>query len=298
MAIIKNKIISVLKILRLYAITKKAYTLIVQDSSQKVFPYNDARAIIIYNTINLIKKKNLFKDMKTILNVGSFDLLQNDNISLGVELLNKLGFHSTKTELNAYVDTEARIISSKILWEKLGFIEIFFVDLNRKHDSIHIDMNMEIDSRVLCNKTFDVVANFGTTEHIFNQFQTFKNIHSLCQTNGLMIHSVPLQGALNHGFFNYHPNFFFDLAQANNYKIEYAGVRHKKLENYNWIELGNIKAINNIFPKYDLGNPIIESFLKKISAYDILAGLFILRKGDDQEFRIPLQGKYKNQGNS
>jgi hypothetical protein len=35
----------------------------------------------------------------------------------------------------------------------------------------------------------------------------------------LMLHCVPAQGLVNHGFYNYNPRFFLDLALANKYQI-------------------------------------------------------------------------------
>jgi SAM-dependent methyltransferase len=66
---------------------------------------------------------------------------------------------------------------------------------------------------------FDVVTNLGTAEHIFNQHQMFKSVHDTTKPGGLMIHSLPNQGCYDHGFYNYHPTFVFDLSAANRYQI-------------------------------------------------------------------------------
>lgn len=34
-----------------------------------------------------------------------------------------------------------------------------------------------------------------------------------------MLHGLPYQGYLNHGFYNYHPYFFKNIADANDYKM-------------------------------------------------------------------------------
>ena len=34
-----------------------------------------------------------------------------------------------------------------------------------------------------------------------------------------MLHGLPFQGYLNHGYFNYQPKFYLDLAQANGYEL-------------------------------------------------------------------------------
>ena len=66
---------------------------------------------------------------------------------------------------------------------------------------------------------FDVVTNLGTAEHVFNQYQVFKSAHEKTKPGGIMIHALPNQGCYDHGFYNYHPTFVFDLSQANGYRI-------------------------------------------------------------------------------
>jgi SAM-dependent methyltransferase len=69
------------------------------------------------------------------------------------------------------------------------------------------------------SEQFDVVTNIGTAEHVFNQFQVFQSAHEKTKPGGIMIHSLPNQGCYDHGFYNYHPTFLFDLSQANRYHI-------------------------------------------------------------------------------
>lgn len=66
---------------------------------------------------------------------------------------------------------------------------------------------------------FDVVMNIGTAEHIFNVQQFFKTAHDRTAPGGLMIHTAPIAGWPDHGFFNFQPTFFYDLAAANQYHI-------------------------------------------------------------------------------
>ena len=68
-------------------------------------------------------------------------------------------------------------------------------------------------------RQFDVLTNFGTSEHVFDQRQFFANVHDLVRVGGVALHIVPTLGALNHGFFNVHPILFGKLADANGYEI-------------------------------------------------------------------------------
>ena len=66
---------------------------------------------------------------------------------------------------------------------------------------------------------YDVVTNFGTTEHIFNQWNCFSVIHGATKVGGTMYHVLPATGYLDHGYYCYTPLFFRDLAKANGYEI-------------------------------------------------------------------------------
>ena len=68
------------------------------------------------------------------------------------------------------------------------------------------------------------MTNFGTTEHVANQVNTFGVIHDLTAPDGLMLHAIPMQGMLNHGLFNYTPKFFWMLGRSNGYRITYFNV--------------------------------------------------------------------------
>ena len=65
---------------------------------------------------------------------------------------------------------------------------------------------------------YDLVTNFGTTEHVANQLNAMKIIHDLTAVGGVMIHNVPLQGFMNHGLVNYNMKFFWMLARSNGYE--------------------------------------------------------------------------------
>lgn len=66
---------------------------------------------------------------------------------------------------------------------------------------------------------FDVVLNFGTTEHVFNQLNSFKVIHDTAKVGGFIFHQVPTVGYLNHGYWTYSIKTFVDLAAANEYEV-------------------------------------------------------------------------------
>jgi hypothetical protein len=101
-------------------------------------------------------------------------------------------------------------------WEWLGF-QYASIDINGSPNSIPLDLNYDILPD-WARKKFDVVTNFGTTEHIANQLNAFKIIHDLTAPGGIMIHAVPAQGLVNHGLLKYNPKWFWMLARSNDYR--------------------------------------------------------------------------------
>lgn len=83
--------------------------------------------------------------------------------------------------------------------------EIF--DLNEEHLPSHYQEH------------FDIVLNFGTTEHIINQLNSFRVMHDALKVGGIFFHQLPSVGWMDHGYFCYHDFFFTDLANANGYEI-------------------------------------------------------------------------------
>jgi hypothetical protein len=103
------------------------------------------------------------------------------------------------------------------------------VDLYPGESIIEADLNTFVVP-IEYRGTFDLVANLGSTEHIFDQVNAFRCMHDFAKVGGLLWHSVPIIGYYNHGLFNYHPLFFVFLAGANGYEIEYASLSVPHLE--------------------------------------------------------------------
>ncbi len=80
------------------------------------------------------------------------------------------------------------------------------------------DLNAELVPEKYRNH-FDIVLNFGTTEHVVNQLNSFRIMHDAVKPGGVVHHCVPSIGWLGHGYFAYHVEFFKDLARANGYAL-------------------------------------------------------------------------------
>jgi SAM-dependent methyltransferase len=90
------------------------------------------------------------------------------------------------------------------------------IDLTDPRADYALDLNLPLPPGV---GSYDVVTNFGTTEHVFNIGQAFANIHKLLKVGGIQLHAIPSYGYIDHGFYNIHPCAYLDMARANDYEI-------------------------------------------------------------------------------
>lgn len=165
----------------------------------------------------------------------------------------------------------ATISTPRDLYRALGLSNYVSIDLDGHDGALCYNLNLPLDETYEFRDTFDLVTNHGTTEHAFDQFRCFENVHKLTRTGGIMLHALPSQGYQNHAFFNYHPSFFLDLASANGYDV--LGLHYN---------LGE-----ELFPYTD--TTLAE---RGILATDFLAIFAVLRKTADRPFIIPFDGRY------
>jgi hypothetical protein len=156
------------------------------------------------------------------------------------------------------------------LYGHLGFHRYRSIDASGSRGALVFDLNKDIRDYYQFLETFDVVTNLGTVEHCFNQFAVFKNVHDLCKRYGVMIHALPAQGNVNHGFYNYHPRFVADLAAANSYEM---------------LELSFTVDYKPVLIKYSK-----EEF-KKWDSHDLLF-YAVLRRTNDAAFNLPFDGMF------
>jgi hypothetical protein len=149
-------------------------------------------------------------------------------------------------------------------WIWLGF-EYASIDVDGTPGSIPLDLNYDSAPPELEQK-FDLVTNFGTTEHVANQLNAFKVIHDLTAIGGIMMHNVPAQGMFNHGLVNYNPKFFWYLARSNGYKLLYidfgSSNKHYNLPNQNVRELTGFWGHG--LSAYTMADAAIRVILQKI----------------------------------
>jgi hypothetical protein len=108
---------------------------------------------------------------------------------------------------------------SRAFWTWLG-LNYASIDIDGSPGSIPLDLNYDEVPTELVGR-YDIVTNFGTTEHVANQLQSFKIIHDLAAAGAIMLHVLPASGTPNHGLVSYNPKFFWMLGRGNGYKIAF-----------------------------------------------------------------------------
>lgn len=107
------------------------------------------------------------------------------------------------------------------LYESLGCGSYLSLDANGRDGAAVIDLNRPLDFQGKRNLfgRFDLVTDFGTTEHIFEIGQAWRTIHDICKPGGIIAFLKPHQGHASHCFYNVNEAFFRDIAKANDYDI-------------------------------------------------------------------------------
>lgn len=91
-------------------------------------------------------------------------------------------------------------------------------DLNEEDGAIPVDLCKPVPSTYW--DYFDLVTNFGTSEHIKNQVQVFRTMHDCCRTGGYLLHSIPLVGSWRgHSPYHYREGFGTKLAEVCYYSV-------------------------------------------------------------------------------
>lgn len=186
--------------------------------------------------------------------------------------------HKVSTEINQNVGTlplHQGAPPSRIFWKWMG-LNYKSVDLDESHDSLFIDLNYdEVEHKELGK--YQIVTNYGTTEHLANQLNAFKIIHDLTSVGGIMIHHIPTQGMQNHGLVNYNPKFFWMLARSNLYEwvhMDYFSSIPEKLHPDILQECSKFSSLLKVRQEdYRFADSSIMMIMKKTSDIPFIAPL-------------------------
>ncbi len=109
---------------------------------------------------------------------------------------------------------EGKNIPAQPWYETLGCGQYVSIDGNGRGTWTE-DLNHPIFRGV----RFDLVTDFGTGEHIFDQAQVWRTLHELTKAGGIIAFDRPAQGYKTHCYYLTDECLYVDLAAANHYEV-------------------------------------------------------------------------------
>lgn len=231
---------------------------------------------ISFQFLQRLAKDGLLSPGMRILDIGCSNLYDANTAGI-IEFMGMFGVED---------DAFAEEISSKsaeksafagVLIDKCG-MEYQAIDFAVDYKTTKFDLNRDSLPQNFSGY-FDLVLNFGTTEHVINQANSFSVIHDAVKHNGYIYHQLPAGGFFNHCYFLYTGRFFFDLAGYNEYEVFAA-----------WLDQGNPSDIMSAVRDYATYFPVLAKTatvaepIMKDTAYNV-----IYRKIRDVPFRYPME---------
>lgn len=117
------------------------------------------------------------------------------------------------------LDWEGQRQSARAFYESLGCGRYECVDGNGR-GTVVADLNRSLNSwEWYVSQEFDLVTDFGTGEHVFDQRQVWETVHDLTRPGGYIAFDRPMAGYPGHCFYLMQPNTIAALAHANDYEI-------------------------------------------------------------------------------
>jgi hypothetical protein len=124
------------------------------------------------------------------------------------------------TEADAAATADGGYLGSML--KGVGFAYTAF-DIFEAPDTQLMDLNIHFVPAEMRSQ-FDLVTNYGTTEHVLNQMLAMRTIHDLAKAGGLIHHDLPLGGYFLHCYFRYNLGVFHDIATANEYRLIFQKI--------------------------------------------------------------------------
>lgn len=190
---------------------------------------------VALQTIKLIVdelKKNP-RDISKIVSFGYPDILADVNVLgdiFGEEVRQKLVLHPRAEQISAWHSantTNKHIVESFHFFRLLG-LELDVVDIVEARGG-EIIMNLNVPCPPVYHGRYVLAIDAGTCEHCFNIAQAMINLSAMVADGGYIYQSNPLN-AMNHGFYNMNPTFYFDYYAKNGFDIQLFKIASRTKE--------------------------------------------------------------------
>jgi SAM-dependent methyltransferase len=109
-----------------------------------------------------------------------------------------------------------KTIHQTTLFQLLGCDMVESIDyFPDEHPTFVADLNLPIADRLAGQ--YSLVYDGGTMEHCFNPARVMENAVALAKPGGMVLHHVPMNNWVDHGFYQFSPTLFFDFYGANGF---------------------------------------------------------------------------------
>ncbi|MBC3941302.1 hypothetical protein [Sphingomonas albertensis] len=100
-----------------------------------------------------------------------------------------------------------------LLTHRMGATSVASIDRSNFEGATHIH---DLNDAVTTMPQYDTVLDFGTSEHIFDIAQAFRNAIALCKVGGRIVHALPSNSECGHGFYQISPELLLSLYSEGN----------------------------------------------------------------------------------
>lgn len=104
---------------------------------------------------------------------------------------------------------------AKEFYQELGCNKYACIDGNGRNGAFTHDLNQPLRLAM----KYDLVTDFGTGEHVFNQRAVWQTIHYHTKVGGHIVFDRPIAGYPGHCYYLIQPALIHDIASANEYEI-------------------------------------------------------------------------------
>ena len=144
---------------------------------------------------------------------------------------------------------------------------------------------------------YDLVFDFGSSEHIFNFPQAIINLARMCKKNGIVFHSHPLN-MINHGFYNISPTLYHDFYSENCFEVVFMRLTGKvriesNLDKAICLDITNAPSSTR-FNLKRIGDSVK---LSNLSTSELVVQTIAKKNKSVDEFQFPIQGRYADKTN-
>lgn len=169
-------------------------------------------------------------------------------------------------------------IHQERLFKLLGFSAVEGIDFYPDERPTHVvDLNRPVPNAMWGQ--YDLVYDGGTAEHCFAAAEVFCNALRLMKVGGQVIHHLPMNNWVNHGFYQFSPTLFFDFYGANGCDDLSLIVHFSEKGNERWI-------------RYD---PELDADLPYSLGHDanVLVFFSATKVRAEEDIVLPIQGRYR-----